>query len=149
MDPAVEPVTDSAARAARQLRVVYGRLRRRLRAVADPGGLSPAQLSALTRLGADGTSSASALAAAERVRPQSMAATLAALDQDGLISRRPDPEDGRRQLVSLTAAGQEWVAGRRQARQEWLAGVFQTRFTEQERQTVLAALALLERVSES
>lgn len=76
-----------------------------------------------------------------------MAATLAALDQYGLIQRNPDPGDGRRQLVTLTDAGRERVEGTRQARSEWLARALQDRCTEDERQTVIEAMALLERLT--
>jgi DNA-binding MarR family transcriptional regulator len=77
-----------------------------------------------------------------------MAATLAALDQHGLIRRSPDPEDGRRQLVTLTEAGRERIEDNRQVREEWLARAFEDRYTEQERRTILDALALMERLSE-
>jgi DNA-binding MarR family transcriptional regulator len=133
-------ISDSAARSARDLRVVFSRLRRRIREVATE--------SALTLVGKHGAATASALASAEGVRPQSMAATLAALDQHGLIRRSPDPEDGRRQLVTLTEAGRERVEDNRQVREEWLARAFEDRYTEQERRTVLDALTLLERLSE-
>ncbi|MEU6576691.1 MarR family transcriptional regulator [Streptomyces sp. NPDC046805] len=141
-------ISDSAARAARDLRVVFSRLRRRIREVAQDTDLTPSQESALTLVGKHGAATASALASAEGVRPQSMAATLAALDQHGLIRRAPDPDDGRRQLVTLTDVGRARVEGNRQAREEWLARAFQDRFTEDERRTVLAGLALLERLSE-
>ena len=98
------------------------------------------------RLGKEGDSSASVLAVAEGVRPQSMAAILGALDAAGLIERRPDPEDGRRQLITLSAAGRERAAGDRQARAEWLARRLHEDFTEPERQTLIAAAALLERL---
>ncbi|WP_055590618.1 MarR family winged helix-turn-helix transcriptional regulator [Streptacidiphilus griseoplanus] len=147
MDETAGGISGSAAQAARDLRVVFSRLRRRLAEVHDTGELSPSQTSVLTRLGKEGPATGSVLAAAERVRPQSMAATLAALDQHGLIRRDPDPEDGRRQLVSLTPAGRERVEGTLQAREEWLARTLQDHCTEEERQTVLQALALLERVT--
>ncbi|MET7485297.1 MarR family transcriptional regulator [Streptomyces sp. NPDC005538] len=141
-------ISDSAARSARDLRVVLSRLRRRIREVATDEDLTPSQESALTLVGKHGAATASALAAAEGVRPQSMAATLAALDQHGLIRRSPDPEDGRRQLVTLTEAGRERVEDNRQVREEWLARAFEDRYTERERRTILDALTLMERLSE-
>jgi DNA-binding MarR family transcriptional regulator len=143
----VGEITEQAVRAASELRVVVGRLRRRLREVADAGDLTPSQLSVLSQLEKGNGASASDLAALERVRPQSMAATLAALDQQGLIRRDPDPEDGRRQLVSLTVAGREVVEGTRQAREEWLARSLQDHYTEPERRTILEALTLLDRLT--
>ncbi|MEV4618091.1 MarR family transcriptional regulator [Asanoa sp. NPDC049573] len=139
---------ESAVRAARDLRVVVGRLRRRLRALAGSDALTPSQTSLLTRLGKEGPASASALAAAEGVRPQSVATLLAALDEQGLIDRRPDPADGRRQVISLSAAGQRMFESTSRAREEWLARSLQDRFTEAERQTVIEALALLDRLAE-
>ncbi|NEA44788.1 MarR family transcriptional regulator [Streptomyces sp. SID10815] len=87
------------------------------------------------------------MAAAEGVRPQSMATTLAALEQHGLILRSPDPADGRRQLVTLTEDGRERIEGNRQVRAEWLTRALDDRFTEDERQTLIEALALMERLS--
>ncbi|MFE2962285.1 MarR family winged helix-turn-helix transcriptional regulator [Streptomyces sp. NPDC059340] len=147
----VDGVSGSAARAARDLRVAFNRLRRRIREVAETEGeaqdLTPSQVSALTLVSKSGAATASGLAAAEGVRPQSMAATLAALDQYGLIERNPDPGDGRRQLVTLTDAGRERIEGTRQARAEWLARAFEDRCTEAERQTVIEAMAVLERLT--
>ena len=79
----------SAVQAARDLVVAFSRLRRRLREEGALGDLTPSQTSVLSRLSKEGAASASALADAEHVRPQSMAATLAALDQ------RDDPAKPR------------------------------------------------------
>jgi DNA-binding MarR family transcriptional regulator len=144
----MEGIGESAVAAARDLRVVFSRLRRRLRDVAIGGDLTPSQTAVLTRLWKEGASSASALAGAERVRPQSMATIVAALDQHGLIERTPDPEDGRRQMVSLTEAGRERAESDRQVREEWLARAMQERYSEAERQIILDALSLLERLTE-
>ncbi|MGW5198250.1 MarR family winged helix-turn-helix transcriptional regulator [Streptomyces spiralis] len=145
---APEGVSVSAALAARDLWVVFSRLRRRIRKVAQDDDLTPSQVSALTLVGKHGAATASALAAAEGVRPQSMAATLAGLEQHGLIRRSPDPDDGRRQLVTLTDSGRERIEGNRQVRAEWLARALEDRYTEDERQSLLEALTLLERLTQ-
>ena len=139
-------ITESAAQAAQSLRVLLGRLRRRVREAYDNQELTPSQTSVLSRLFNDGDATASDLAAAERVRPQSMAAIIAVLVERDFVQRRPDPHDGRRQLISLTDAGREFFQGGRQAREEWLARELQDLYTEDERRTVNEALVLLERL---
>ena len=143
----MDPISPDAARAARDLRVLLGRLVRRLREVYDTSALTPSQLSVLDRLDKAGAASASDLATAEGIRPQSVATILTVLDAQGLVDRTPDPHDGRRQLVSLTPAGRERAEGVRQVREEWLARTFQDRFTPAERATVLDALTLLDRLT--
>ncbi|WP_345357358.1 MarR family winged helix-turn-helix transcriptional regulator [Actinoallomurus liliacearum] len=140
-------VSESAVRAAREVRVVVGRLRRRFRETYDTEGLTPSQTSVLSRISKEGPASTSDLAAAERVRPQSMAATLAVLVERGLVQRRPDPGDGRRQLLSVSEAGQVYLEDKRRAGEEWLARSLQDHYTEDERQTVIEALALLDRLT--
>jgi len=144
----VDGIAESAAAAARDLRVVVSRLRRQLRGLAIDGDLTPSQTAVLTRLWKEGASSASTLAGAERVRPQSMATIVAALEQRGLIERTPDPEDGRRQVISLTKAGRQRAESDRQVREEWLARAIHERYSESERRTILEALALLERLTD-
>jgi DNA-binding MarR family transcriptional regulator len=141
--------SEAAVRAAQDIRVVFSRLRRRLREEYDIQELTPSQTSALSRLDREGAVSTSALAAAERVRPQSMAATVAVLEERGLVGRRPDPDDGRKQLVSVSADGRAYLADRRRAGEEWMARALRDRFTEQELRTVLDALPLLERLADA
>jgi DNA-binding MarR family transcriptional regulator len=148
MGEAIEGLSGSAVSAARDLRVLFSRLRRRLKEVATED-LSASQTSALARLAREGPTSASVLAGAERVRPQSMAAVLAALDEQGPIRRSPDPEDGRRQVVTLTEAGRERAEGARAVRDEWLVRALQDRYTDAERATIVEALALLDRLTRS
>lgn len=81
------PPADSAVRAARDVRVVVGRLRRRPTELHDDRELTPSQISLVSRLGTDGPATASDLAAAERVRPQSVSAQLAVLEERGMIVR--------------------------------------------------------------
>jgi DNA-binding MarR family transcriptional regulator len=144
----MDGIGDSAVAAARDLRVLFSRLRRRLRSLGVDDDLTPSQTAVLTRLWKEGASSASALAGAEGVRPQSMATIVAALEQRGLIARTPDPEDGRRQVISLTVAGRRRAESDRQVREEWLARAIEERYSERERRVILDALSLLERLTE-
>ena len=147
MPETVDGVCESAVRLARDLRVVVGRLRRRLKEVYDRRELTPSQTSLLSLLD-KGPTAASDLAAAERVRPQSVAATLAVLAERGLSERHPDPEDGRRQVVSLSPAGREFFDGKRRAGEQWLARALHERYTEAERDTLIRAMVLLERLTQ-
>jgi DNA-binding MarR family transcriptional regulator len=140
------PTEIPAASLADDVRVVFGRLRRRLRETYDTRELTPSQTSILSRIGKQGPSSASELAAAERIRPQSAAATLAALEERGFVTRAQDPNDGRRQLVSLTDAGRAFLDDKQRAGQEWLTRALSERLTDAERATVAEALTILGRL---
>lgn len=143
-----DPPDEAAARTARELRAVFGRLYRRFKELSDNQGLTPSQASVLSRLGKDGDTSPGALAAAERVRAQAVVPTLAALEQRGLIERRPDPEDRRRQLISLSGAGRAMFQGAQQEGDEWLASAVQERLTASERHVLDEAITLLERLTD-
>src|SRR5262249_12828725 len=97
-----EPDVEEVAGA---LRVTIGLLVRRLRQVEGPGDLTLPERSALARLDRGGPAAPSQLARQEQISPQSMGATVAALESRGLVVRRPDPEDGRRAVISVTKAG--------------------------------------------
>jgi DNA-binding MarR family transcriptional regulator len=142
------PDNADATTAAREIRVVVGRLRRRLKELSGQHELTPSQVSVLSRIDKSGPASASELAAAERIRPQSMAAILATLEEQGIICRDPDPRDGRRQVVSIAPTGREKIEGDRQIREEWLAQALRERFTEAERRTLMEGLALLDRLTQ-
>jgi DNA-binding MarR family transcriptional regulator len=88
------------------------------------------------------------LAAAERVRPQSMGQTVAELESQGLIERHPDPADGRRSLLELTDAGRTELREDRGRREGWLAEALEESFTEEEREVLDEAVCLLGRLAE-
>lgn len=146
----MEELTDlgSASVVAQRLRVFVSRLRRRFQDASSVGDLSAPAASALARLAVSEPLSASQLAGAERVRPQSMAKTVAMLDERGLIRREADPDDARRQLIFLTDEGRSYAQGARAHRAEWLVEMVERRFTADERRVVDEALTLLERLIE-
>lgn len=149
MDESSAGVSESAVRAAREVRVVFSRMRRRMRETYDTSELTPSQTSVLSRLDKDGDASVGDLAAAEGVRHQSSASTVRVLEERGLVSRRRDPGDGRRQLVSVTESGHTFLEDRRRAGEEWLTRVLEDHLTEAERQMVIETMALLERLPRS
>ena len=137
--------TAQVATAASELRLVLGQLIRRLRAEYS---FPVAQASVLSRLDREGAQTTSGLAAAERVRPQSMAQTLTELETAGLIGRQPDPADGRRVLIELTTLGRERVLEARGQREDWLAAAITDELDPEEQRTLLAAVPLLRRLSQ-
>jgi DNA-binding MarR family transcriptional regulator len=141
-----DPEAETVAAA---LHVSVGLLRWRLRQVQVEGDLSLPERSALARLDRCGPATPSELARREQITPQGMGATLATLEARGLVGRRPDPADGRRAVMSLTEAGQQALADRRNARTERLAQALSDGFTKEERQVLLAAAPLIERLAES
>ncbi|SEK50520.1 MarR family winged helix-turn-helix transcriptional regulator [Streptacidiphilus jiangxiensis] len=130
------------------LRLAVGRIARSLRQAHAVGDQTLSEVSVLSRLDRDGAMSPSVLAALERVRPQAMAATLAGLEERGLVDRRPDAADGRRQLISLTEQGLHILTDRRSASLHRLAEAVGHTLTPAEQQQLLEAMPLLERVAE-
>jgi len=134
------------ASAASELRLVLGQLVRRLRREYT---FPVAQATVLSRLDREGPQTTSALAAAERVRPQSMAQTIAELAADELVARHPDPADGRQILIELTEQGRDRLHEERRRREGWLAEAIAAELTAEEQQVLIAAVPLLRRLSES
>jgi len=131
------------------LRVSIGLLLRRLRQVQAEGELTLPESSALARLDRGGPATPTALAKLEQISPQSMGATLGALEARGLVERRPDPEDGRQVVISATDAGLQALRNRRNARTEHLAQALSTGFTRSELEQLMAVAPLLERLAQS
>ena len=147
------PATATAAadvdQIAAELRVSIGLLVRRLRQVPVKGGLTLSETSALARLDRGGPTTPGELAKQEQISPQSMGATLAALQVRGLIERRPDPGDGRRAVMSVTDAGLDLLRSRRNAKVRQLARALAAEFTPAELERLADAAPLLERLGQS
>ena len=130
-----------------ELSLAIGQLLRRLRAESNPDGLTWSQTVALARLEKAGPMTTADLARAELVKPQSMGATLAELEREGLLERRPHPTDGRQVLFALTAEGIEARRKRSAAKQKWLLAAM-AKLDPAERQTIMSAVALIKRLGE-
>jgi DNA-binding MarR family transcriptional regulator len=122
---------------------------RRVRQVQVEGELTLPETSALARLERGGPATSSALAKLEQISPQSMGATLGGLEARGLVERRPDPEDGRRVVLSVTETGLQVLQNRRNARTEKLAEALSSGFTRSELNQLMATAPLIERLAQS
>ena len=147
MAPNPAEVGPELAREAGDLRVRMSRLARRLRSE-DRGRFTVSQLSALSRLDRLGAATLGELAAGERVRPQSMARTLDTLERAGLVARAPHPADRRRHLVKLTGTGHNVIAENGLRRDTWLARAMASALTPAERDLLIRASALLDRLTD-
>jgi DNA-binding MarR family transcriptional regulator len=142
------PETVDTLTLAGELRVVLGKLNRRLRKEANFGELTESQKSVLLHLERDGPTTVTALAKLDGVRPQSMGATVAMLEAAGLIDRAADPSDGRQTVLSLNAACRDAIGAGRAARDDWLVRSLQTHLTGSEQQELSSAVELIKRLAD-
>jgi DNA-binding MarR family transcriptional regulator len=133
-------------RSASELRIVLGQLVRRLRA---EHRLPLSHGTVLARLERQGPATTSNLAAAERVRPQSMAQTIVDLEEAGFVSRTPDPNDRRQVLIAVTDEGLAALAEDRARREGWLAQAIASELTPEEQDVIMRAVPLLRRLAQS
>ncbi|MCV7225770.1 MarR family winged helix-turn-helix transcriptional regulator [Mycolicibacterium komossense] len=127
--------------------VSVGLVRRRLRQQQVAGDLSFPETAALARLDRDGPATSAELARQEQISPQSMGATLGALQDRGLIARSADPDDGRRVVLTMTEGGRTALQNRRRARVEQLAQGL-VGFTAEELAALQTAAPLIERLAQ-
>jgi DNA-binding MarR family transcriptional regulator len=148
-DMSASPATSiSLETAVTELSLAIGQLLRRMRAESNPDELTWSQTVALSRLERAGSMTTAELARAESVKPQSMGATLAELEREGLVERQPHPRDGRQVLFALTDEGVEARRKRNAAKQKWLLAAM-AKFDPDEQQTLMSAAALIKRLGES
>ena len=124
---------------------MIGQLTRRLRSAR--GGLSHSLLSTLVSVAKHGPLRLADLAQAELVSAPSITRLVAELEAQELVSRTPDPADGRASLIQVTDAGLEAVQVARRVRQQMVAELLEP-LTADEVTSIEAALPALERLSE-
>jgi DNA-binding MarR family transcriptional regulator len=145
--PAARPAT--AQSGAVQLGLAMQRIRARMRAESTTStGWTMSQLSTLARIANDGPTTASALAQAEHVRPQSIADIVATLKQDGLVVAEPDPHDRRKVLLRATPEGRDLIHQVSSSREAWLARAIEAVVGPDDRAHLDHAVDLLNRLAE-
>ena len=125
-----------------------GMLVRRMRAAAATQELSLTESVVMARLEREGPATIADLARAEGMKPQSMGATVASLEEMGMVERRPHPTDGRQQHIRLTARGAAVRKNTGDAKRTWLAQSM-GRLDAAERETLFAAGRIIRRLAET
>jgi DNA-binding MarR family transcriptional regulator len=143
-----DPRVAQAQSTARELRALIGKLKRQLREKVGIAGLTLSQAAVLIHLERQGSATVSELARAENVRPQSMGATVLGLQVQGLVEGTPDPDDGRRTLLSLTRLAHDKIRANRAAREDWLFHAIRDRFNGSEQDALARGVELLKRLAE-
>ena len=124
-----------------------GLLVRRARAAASSQELSWTDTAVLKRLAKEGPATTADLARSQGMRPQSMRTIIAALEQLGMVERKPHATDGRQVNIALTAKGAAVQKTAGDAKQTWLAQAI-AQLDPQERDTLFAAGRIIKRVVE-
>lgn len=132
---------------AAELRVALGRIIRKLRDQGRSGDFTPSQRAVLVHLEHAGSTTITALARVEGVRPQSMGATVATLEAADLVRRTADPADGRQTLLAITDACREMLRAGRAAREDWLVHGLEQHLSAVERARLADILPLLLRLA--
>ena len=112
--------TDTVA-VAEALRPVLLRVGRELRREARAEGISPEQVSLLVAIKYSPAVGVRELARQERISAPALTKHVDRLERDGLVTRTPNPDDGRRIGLTLTEEGQRVLRRVRSRRTAWLA----------------------------
>lgn len=105
-------------------------------------------MAVLGRVATQGPITPGEVAAQLRMMPQSLTRTFAALEEAKYVHRMPDPADGRQSLLQCTAAGRTALQSEMAPRDRWVARAMAEVLTATERQTLLEAATLMERLVE-
>ena len=124
-----------------------GVLVRRVRAAAASNELSLTESAVMARLAKEGPATTADLARAEGMKPQSMGTTIAALEEMGMVERKPHPTDGRQVNIELTAKGVAVRKSAKDAKLTWLAQTI-AQLDKQDQSTLFAAGDIIKRLAE-
>jgi DNA-binding MarR family transcriptional regulator len=122
----------STSSAATELRESIMAVARQMRRHRPDTGLTLSQLQLLGEIDRAGVTTPAELGIQMHVRVQSLTDSINELLTRGLIVRRPDVNDRRRQLIELTAAGSALLATDRAERDAWLHATMRDNLTDLE-----------------
>ena len=124
-----------------------GLLVRRMRGAGISNELSWTEAAVMGRLAREGPATTADLARAESMKPQSMGTTIAALEEMGMVERKPHPTDGRQVNIELTEKGAALRKSVKDAKRTWLAQAI-AQLDKEEQATLFAAGEIIRRVVE-
>lgn len=96
------------------------------RFLTDRAGLSASAGFAINRVCREGPLRLTTLAAKEGISQPSMTQLVTRLERLGLLTRIPDPEDGRAALIGVTQHGLDVIADRKRERRERLTELLES-----------------------
>ena len=128
------------------IRLLVRKIMRAFREYGGPDDLGLPHLTVLNLLDLAGPNSVTGLARLERMRPQSMSGIASELTAMGLVAGARDSNDGRSTILSLTPKGMAVLAESRAAREDWLAHSINEKLTPAERDVLVIAMDLLDRL---
>lgn len=122
---------------------------RQLRRHRPDNGLTLSQMQLLGEISRAGTTTPAELGARLHVRVQSLTDSINELVRGELITRRPDENDRRRQLIDLTEAGAALLHADRAERDAWLHATMRDNLTDLEFDLLMLVAPVLRKLAYS
>jgi DNA-binding MarR family transcriptional regulator len=132
-----------------ELRESVMALARQMRRHRPDTGVTLSQMEVLGEVSRTGVITPAALAARMHVRVQSLTDSINELERRALMSRRPDPDDRRRQLLELTAAGVALLDGDRAQRDAWLEAAISEHLSDLEADLLMLVAPVLRKLADA
>lgn len=138
-----------AATSATELRESMMAVARQMRRHRPDHGLTLSQLELLGEAGRSGTITPAEMSTRLHVRAQSLTDSINELVRRGLIVRRPDDNDRRRQLIEITPAGTALLQADRAERDAWLHATMREKLTDLEFDLLMLVAPVLRKLAYS
>jgi DNA-binding MarR family transcriptional regulator len=134
--------------AATELRESIMALTRQLRRHRSDNGLTLSQQQVLGEVSRTGVTTPAELAVRMHVRVQSLTEGINQLAARGLVARRTDSDDRRRQLIEVTADGMALLEADRAERDAWLHDAMRETLTDLEIDLLMLVAPVLRKLAE-